>query len=143
MSIEGISIDHFSALPQTEIKLSTKSCPHHAVFQKHLSDDNKQYSDTTTLYRKSYIELLKIQKVLTSSLSTIWENTDGCAEQFICASALYILSFLSQCYSIIIYQGMSSSVPVKDVVVGINSIYKRYIYSLMSNVQLMVSNTFD
>ena len=32
VSIEGIALEHFSALPQTEIKSSTKTCPRHAVF---------------------------------------------------------------------------------------------------------------
>ena len=32
MSIEGIALEHFSELPQTEIKASTKSCTRHAVF---------------------------------------------------------------------------------------------------------------
>ena len=32
VSIEGIALEHFSALPQTEIKLSTKICPRHALF---------------------------------------------------------------------------------------------------------------
>ena len=33
MSIEGIALKHFSALPQTEINSSTKPCPQHAVFR--------------------------------------------------------------------------------------------------------------
>ena len=32
VSIEGIALEHFSALPQTEINSSTKPCPRHAVF---------------------------------------------------------------------------------------------------------------
>ena len=32
VSIEGISLEHFNAFPQTEINSSTKSCPRHAVF---------------------------------------------------------------------------------------------------------------
>ena len=35
----------------------------------------------------------------------IWENTDGCAEQYRCAYALYLLSVMSQCYSIYEYHG--------------------------------------
>ena len=34
---------------------------------------------------------LKKKQVLTTSLSKIWENTDGCAEQYRCASALYLM----------------------------------------------------
>ena len=32
MSIEIVSLEHFISLPLTEIKASTKPCPHHAVF---------------------------------------------------------------------------------------------------------------
>ena len=62
------------------------------------SDDSKQDAVTTTAHRKLLIEILKEKKVLTSTLSTIWENTDGCAEQYICASALYLMSVIYQCY---------------------------------------------
>ena len=43
---------------------------------------------------------------------------------------------MSQCYSFIIDCGISAPVHVKVVVDGINAIGKRYIYQLMSNVQL-------
>ena len=39
---------------------------------------------------------------MTSLLNTIWENIDGYAEQYKCASALYLMSVMSQCYSVII-----------------------------------------
>ena len=67
---------------------------------------------------------------------TIWENTYGCAEQYICASALYIVSYLLQCYSVIIDRGISTPGHGKEVVDGLNTIGKRYGYQLMSNVQL-------
>ena len=71
-----------------------------------------------------------------STLSTIWENTDGCAEQYICASALYLMSVLSQRHSIIMDRGISAPVHVKEVVDGLNSIDKHFMYKLMSTVQL-------
>ena len=79
-------MEHFSALPHTEIKSSTKACPRHAVFH-FFPDDSKQDASTTTAHKKRFIEVFK-KKVLTSTLSTIWENTDGCADQYRCASAL-------------------------------------------------------
>ena len=94
MFIDGIALEHFSAFAQTEINSSTRPCPRHAVF-KCFSDDNKQYAATTTSHSIRLIELLKEQKVLTSTLSTIWENTDGCAYQYRCACALYPMSVLS------------------------------------------------
>ena len=52
------------------------------------SDDIKQNTATTNSHKKCLIELLREIKVLASSLTTIWENNDGCAEKNICASAL-------------------------------------------------------
>ena len=136
MSIDVISLENFSALPPTEIKSSTKSCRLHAVFHYYFSDDSNQYAATTTAHRIFFIELLKEQKVLTSKLSKIWGNTDGCADQYRCASALYLMSVLSQCYSIIIDRGIIAPGHGKEVVNVINAIYKSYIYQLMSNFQL-------
>ena len=53
------------------------------------------------------------------------------------------MSFLSQFHAIIIYRGISAHVNGKEVVDGINAIDKRYIYQLISNVQLPGSKTFD
>ena len=102
MSIEGIALEHFSAAPQTDNNSSTLSRPRHAVFHSFLSDDSKQDAATTTAHSKLLISLLKNKEVLTTSLSTIWKNTYGCAEQYRCASALYLMSVMSQFYSIII-----------------------------------------
>ena len=56
---------------------STKPCPRHAVFHSFFSDDIKQDDANTTAHSKHLIEILKEQKLLTSTLSTVWENTDG------------------------------------------------------------------
>ena len=82
MYIEGIVLERFSALPQIKINSSTKPCPRHAVFHYCFSDDSKQYAATTSANIKHLIEMLKEKKLLTSTLSTIWENTDGFAEQY-------------------------------------------------------------
>ena len=81
MSIEGIALEHFSATPQADINSTTPSLPHHAAFNSFLSDDSKQDAATTTAHSKRLISLLKKKQVLTTSLRTKWENTDGCAEQ--------------------------------------------------------------
>ena len=78
-----------------------------------------------------------------SSLIKIWGNTDGCSEQYRCASAIHLMSFMSQRYSVIIYQGISVTGHGKQVVDVINAIDKRYIYKLMSNVKLPGSKLFD
>ena len=50
---------------------------------------------------------------------------------------------MSQCYSVIIYRGVSAPVHGKDVVDGLNEIDKQYINQLMYNVQIPVSKIFD
>ena len=111
------------------------------MFHSFLSGDSKQDTATTTAHSKCFIELSKKQKVLTSTLSAIWENTDHCVEQYRCASAIYLMSVFPQCHSIIIGQGISAPVHIKEVVDGLNAIDNHYIYQLISNVQLPVSKT--
>ena len=53
------------------------------------------------------------------------------------------MSVMSQCYSIMINRGISAPGHGKEVVDGFNDFYKRYIYQLMSNVQLPGSVRFD
>ena len=78
-----------------------------------------------------------------STLTTISVNTDGCAEQYICASALYCMSVLSQSSSIIFDQGVIARGHGTEVVGVLNDIDKSYIYILMSNVQIPGSKTFN
>ena len=77
-----------------------------------------------------------------TSLSTIWENNHGFDEQYRCASALYLMSVIPQCQSIIIDRGISANGHGKEVVDGLNAVDKRYIYQLMSKVQLPGSVIF-
>ena len=66
---------------------------------------------------------------MTTSLITIWGNTYGCSEQYICASALYLMSVITQTYSIIIDRGISAPGNGKEVVDGVNDVDKAlYIY---------------
>ena len=53
------------------------------------------------------------------------------------------MSVLFQCHSIIIDRGMSAPGHDKEVVDGLNAIYKCYIHQLITNVQLPGSITFD
>ena len=115
MSIEGIALEHFSASTQGDINSTTPSRPRHAVFHSFLSDYSKQYAATATAHSKQFISLLKNQQLLTTSLSKIWENTDGCSEQYRCAYALYLMSVMSQTYFIIIDRGISAPGHGKEV----------------------------
>ena len=53
------------------------------------------------------------------------------------------MSVISQTYSLIIDRGISAPGHEKEVVDGHNAVDKRYIYQLMSKVQLPGSIRFD
>ena len=127
---------------QADINSSSLTCPRRAVFHYFLSDDSKQDAATTTAHSKRLISLLKNKQVLTTSLSTIWENPDGYDEQYRCVSALYLMSVMSQTYSIIFYRGISAPGHGKEVVDGLYAVDKRYIYQLIFKVQLPGSIIF-
>ena len=58
MSIEGILLKQFRALPTEYINSTTPSRQRHAVFHSFLSNDIKQYAATTTVHINSLISLL-------------------------------------------------------------------------------------
>ena len=62
MSIEGIALKHFGALPKADIKSSTILRQRHAVFHPFLSDDSKHDAATTTAHSKQLITFLKKKK---------------------------------------------------------------------------------
>ena len=114
-------------LTKSDINSTTPSRQRHALFHSFLSDDSKQDAATTTAHSKCFIELLK-ETNIEKSLSTIWEYSNGCAEQYRCASAQYLMSVMSQCYLVIIDRGISAPGHGKEVVYGLNYIDKNCIY---------------
>ena len=76
-------------------------------------------------------------------MSTIWENNDGCAEQYCCATALYLLSMLSHEYNIIMDSGVGSLVHDREVVYGLNATYERFFSMLITTVQLHGAAAYD
>ena len=67
---------------------------------------------------------------------TIWENMDGCAEQFLCATALCLISMLACAYNIILDCGVGALLHRREVVDGLNATYIRFILMLMTTLQL-------
>ena len=65
------------------------------------------------------------------------ENTDGCAEHYICATALCLMSILSQTFSVIIDHSISAPEHGRKVLDGLNATEKRFIFQSISTVQLL------
>ena len=58
-------------------------------------------------------------------MSTVWEDTYGCAKQYMCALAIYLMIVLSSSYGIIIDSAINAPVYGNNVVDGLNETYKR------------------
>ena len=56
--------------------------------------------------------------------TTLWEETDGCAKQYRCATAMYLLLLIFVRFNIVIDRAVGAPGHRKDVVDGLNATYK-------------------
>ena len=57
---------------------------------------------------------------------TVWDQTYGCAKQYRCFIAYYMMSYLSKSYQIFLDRAVDTPVHGKDVVDGFNAVQKKY-----------------
>ena len=55
-------------------------------------------------------------------------NTDGFAQHYICDTSLYLMSMLSQAFSVIIDRGISATVNGRYVVDGLNTTETKFFF---------------
>eukprot|EP00957_Ditylum_brightwellii_P112676 8589324-Ditylum_brightwellii.AAC.1 len=70
------------------------------------------------------IKYLIRKKLIQQNQSTILEETDGCAKQYRCASAINVLIMLSMKYNIVIDRAVGAPGRGKDVADGLNAVDK-------------------
>ena len=54
----------------------------------------------------------------------MWDQTDGCAKQYMCSIAYYLMSYLSKSYQIFLYRAVDTPVHGKYVVDVFNGFQK-------------------
>ena len=69
-----------------------------------------------------------------ANLSKIWENTYGCADQYRCAIASYLMSTLTYAYDIIVDHDVGALGHGRDILEGHNCTEKRCISMLMTDI---------
>ena len=89
------------------------------------------------------MELPKQQRIMSKKLSKLLKNTDGCAQHYICATALFLLSMLWHAFYVIIARGISALGHDREVVDGLSDTKKKFIFQLMSTVQLTGAKMYD
>ena len=63
--------------------------------------------------------------------TTLWEETDGCAKQYRCATAMYLLSLISVRFNIVIDRAVEAPGHGKDIVDGLNATDKAVLFKAM------------
>ena len=136
-------MEHFNSTTYTEVAAEPQSQKWNTVFQSFLSNYIKQVSSTTASHRKGNISMLKQCNIFPSKLSTLLENTYCCAKHYICATALYLFSVLSQYFYVIIDYGVSASVHCIEVVDFPHDTLKFFLLQLMSAVNFPGEKGYD
>ena len=96
MSMEGSSVRTFK---EEDIKafqegtLEVLSAVATMDFHSHFSDDNLQNAAATHCHMRVLIQHLKLNGRFLDR-HTMFDNTDGCAKQYRCATAIHLLSML-------------------------------------------------
>ena len=78
--------------------------------------------------------------ILVSGISKVWEYTDGCANKYMCALAVYLMTLLSSSYGIITDLEINSPGHRENFVDGLNAMYKYYLKRKMEIIGKLSSN---
>jgi hypothetical protein len=103
------------------------------VFHSHFSDDSRQDAATTHAHMTVLFDELRSIGELMAGL-TVWDDTDGCAKQYRCGTAIYLLSVLASAFDITIDRAIGAPGHGKDLVDGLNATDKMYLRKMMCMV---------
>ena len=95
-------------------------------FFPHISENSNQDTATTYMHVSSFLKELLDQRMIKQESTTLWEETDGCAKQYSCATAMYLLSLISVRFNIVIDRTVGAPDHGKDIVDGLNSADKAF-----------------
>ena len=139
MSMEGSSARTFKAedikLFQEGLLSELSSDDATMDFHSHFSDDNLQNAASTHCHMRVLItHLMKNGRLLKGH--TMFDNTDGCAKQYRCATAIHLLSMLAMEFNITIDRDIAAPGHGKDLVDGLNACDKQYLKTMMMRIAL-------
>ena len=110
--MEGVALDNFNKLKPYTIPL--------AQFHSHLSDESDQDASTTTAHLRIILQFVLTKQMIAPFLTTMWYHTDGYANHYCCASAIYLLLCIASHFSIIIDRSIGAPRHGKYVVDVLN-----------------------
>ena len=95
-------------------------------FHLHFSYSKLQNAATTTAHLYALLANVFGKKQMIRG-RTMWDHTDGCAKQYRCSIAYYLMSYLSTSYQIFLGRAVDTPGRGKYVVDGFNAVQKRYL----------------
>ena len=95
-------------------------------FYLNLSDSKLQNVAKTTVHLYTLLENVFQKKQMIRG-RTMWDQTDGCAKQYRCSIAYYIMSYLSKSYQIVLDRAVDTPGCGKYVADGFHAVQKRYL----------------
>lgn len=117
LSIEGSGVEFHTADGKT--RLETHS---------HFSDDSDQNAATTHAHMcKLITKLLEMEAMKPDGTWIMFDETDGCAKQYRCGTALFLMSLLAVTYRITIDRAVGAPGHGKDFVDGLNATDKDFL----------------
>ena len=96
------------------------------VFHSHFSNESRQDSRTTHAHMTVLFRQLKEIGELCAGMF-VWDDTDGCAKQYRCGTAIYLLSMLAVMFDITIDRAIGAPGHGKDIVDALNATDKVYL----------------
>ena len=87
----------------------------------------------------SYLIFLESRRVV-SGMSTVWKYAYGCAKQYMCGLAIYLMTVLSTSYGILMDRSINIPGHVNNVADGINATDKRYLKEKIEFIGKFASN---
>ena len=67
-----------------------------------ISENSNQDTATTYMHISSFLTEILDQRMIKQESTTMWEETDECAKQYMCATAMYLLLLISVRFNIVI-----------------------------------------
>lgn len=139
LSMEGSSVEMYKGdllEAHEEGQISADEVATHLEFHSHFSDDSAQDASSTHANMDKLLRILKerVQSPIRKG-TIIFDNTDGCAKQYRCWNAIYLLSLLASIHSVVVDRAIKAPGHGKDIVDGLNATDKRYLRELMLNVK--------
>ena len=129
LSIEGCTLQYHEKL--SNYRRPAQRSKIYLDFHSHFADYSRQDAATTFEHISCMFEHHIQRHGPFPKSSVLLDHTDGCAKQYRCGNALYLLNVLSLSYNIVIDRAICAPGHGKSIIDGLNAVDKHYLRKVM------------